>query len=113
VKDTSIFLFLITFAMSLTSCKSQSNSVDNNTVQKEMLEKGFTEGKIVDYSKEDGCSFLIKEDKSGDLLLPLKLEDEFLIDNQKIWFKYQYSRRQQGSCLIGKTITLGEIQIRK
>ncbi|RLD26313.1 MAG: hypothetical protein DRI54_03100, partial [Bacteroidetes bacterium] len=68
---------------------------------------------IVDYSAEKGCTFLIKKEDTGELLLPLKLEDQFLKNNLAVWFQYQYSRRQQGTCLKGITITLGEIKIRE
>lgn len=78
-----------------------------------MLAQGFVKGTIVDYSKEKGCTYLIKKDETGELLLPLKLEERFSKDKQKVWFKYEYSRRKQGSCLKGITITLGEIMIRE
>ena len=86
---------------------------DNTQNEKEMLSNGFHKGTIVDYSVEKGCTFLIKRDETGELLLPYKLEDKFMKNNLEVWFKYQYSRRQQGTCLKGITITLGEIKIRE
>ena len=78
-----------------------------------MLAAGFVEGIIIDYSYEKGCTFVIKKVETGELLLPLRLEEKFQEDQLKVWIKYEYSRRQQGSCLKGITITLGEIKIRE
>jgi len=101
-------------AFSLSNCKSSKTPSNNKDieVEKEMLSNGFHKGTIVDYSAEKGCTFLIKREDTGELLLPLKLEEQFLKNNLEVWFQYQYSRRQQGDCLKGITITLGEIKIR-
>ena len=101
-------------AFSLSNCKSSKSQSNNNDleVEKEMLSNGFHKGTIVDYSAEKGCTFLIKREDTEELLLPLKLEEQFLKNNLDVWFQYQYSRRQQGDCLKGITITLGEIKIR-
>ena len=106
---------LLLIILSLGSCKSSKSQSDskNTETEKEMLSNGFHKGTIVDYSAEKGCTFLIKREETGELLLPLKLEDKFTHDNLIVWFKYEYSRRQQGTCLKGITITLGEILIRK
>jgi hypothetical protein len=117
INNTTIvrFSFLLIIAFSFSTCKSQKESAGGSIAgaEKEMLAQGFVKGTIIDYSQEKGCTYLIKKDETGELLLPLKLEDQFLKDNQKVWFKYQYSRRPQGSCLKGITITLGEIEIRE
>ena len=106
---------LLLIALSFSTCKSQKEATDKATIQteKEMLAQGFVKGAIVDYSQEKGCTYLIKKEETGELLLPMKLEDRFLVNNQKVWFKYEYSRRHQGSCLKGITITLGAIIIRE
>lgn len=108
------FSFLLLIAFTLSNCKSQKESSNNkNTeVEKEMLSNGFHKGSIVDYSAEKGCTFLIKREDTGELLLPLKIEDRFMQNDLDVWFQYQYSKRQQGTCLKGITITLGEIKIR-
>lgn len=100
--------------LTLNHCKNSKavSNGDNTQTEKEMLSNGFHKGTIVDYSKEKGCTFLIKKDDTDELLLPLKLEDQFLKNDLEVWFKYEYSRRQQGDCLKGITITLGEIKIR-
>jgi hypothetical protein len=105
---------LLVIAFSFATCKSQKEPTSNAGVktEKEMLVQGFVKGTIVDYSKEKGCTYLIKNDETGELLLPMKLEDRFLVNNLEVWIKYGYSRRPQGSCLKGITITLGEIEIR-
>jgi hypothetical protein len=105
-------LFLMAF--SLNNCKNSKavNQGDNTQVEKQMLSDGFHKGAIVDYSAEKGCTFLIKREETGELLLPYKLEDQFMQNNLEVWFKYGYSRRVQGDCLKGITITLGEIKIR-
>lgn len=107
--------FLLLIALSLNNCKSSKAQSDskNSETEKEMLSNGFHKGTIVDYSVEKGCTFLIKREETGELLLPLKLEDRLMHDNLNVWFKYEYSRRQQGTCLKGITITLGEIIIRE
>ena len=106
---------LLLIVLSFSTCKSQKESSEKAAIQteKEMIEKGFSKGTIVDYSHEKGCTYLIKKEDTGELLLPMKLEDRFLVNNQKVWFKYGYSRRPQGSCLKGITITLVEIIIRE
>ena len=100
--------------LTLSNCKNSKavSNGDNTQTEKEMLSNGFHKGTIVDYSAEKGCTFLIKKDDTGELLLPLKLEEQFLKNDFEVWFKYEYSRRQQGDCLKGITITLGEIKIR-
>jgi hypothetical protein len=105
-------LFLMVF--SLNNCKNSKavNKSDNTQTEKQMVSDGFHKGTIVDYSAEKGCTFLIKREETGELLLPYKLEDQFMQDNLEVWFKYEYSRRPQGDCLKGITITLGEIKIR-
>jgi len=105
-------LFLM--ALSLNNCKNSKavNKNDNTQTEKQMISDGFHKGTIVDYSSEKGCTFLIKKEETGELLLPYKLEDQFLQNNLEVWFQYEYSRRQQGTCLTGITITLGEIKIR-
>ena len=106
--------FLLLLALSLNHCKESKTVSNNDSAQtdKEMLSEGFHKGIIVDYSAEKGCTYLIKREETGELLLPLKLEDKFMRDNLNVWFKYGYSRRQQGTCLKGITITLGEIKLR-
>ena len=106
--------FLLLIALSLNNCKSSKsqNNSKNTETEKEMLSNGFHKGTIVDYSAEKGCTYLIKRDETGELLLPYKLEDQFMHNNLEVWFKYEYSRRQQGDCLKGITITLGEIKPR-
>ena len=101
-------------AFSFATCKSQKEATDIAAIQveKEMIAQGFVKGTIIDYSQEKGCTYLIKKEETGELLLPMKLEDRFSKNNQKVWFKYEYSRRHQGTCLKGITITLGEIEIR-
>jgi hypothetical protein len=108
------FSFLLIVAFSFSTCKSQKESAGDSTAvtEKEMLAQGFVKGTIVDYSKEKGCTYLIRKDETGELLLPMKLEDRFLVNNLKVWIKYGYSRRPQGSCLQGITITLSEIKIK-
>lgn len=105
-------LFLMAF--SLNNCKNSKavNQGDNTQNEKQMIADGFHKGTIIDYSAEKGCTFLIKREETGELLLPYKLEDKFSQNNLEVWFKYQYSRRVQGDCLKGITITLGEIKIR-
>ena len=112
IVQISIFLLI---TLSFSNCKSQKESSRSKSIQteKEMFAQGFSKGTIIDYSKEKGCTYLIKKDETDELLLPMKLEDRFLVNNQKVWFKYEYSRRPQGSCLKGITITLGEILIRE
>ena len=106
------FLFLM--ALSLSNCKNSKSASNSDTIQveKEMLSNGFHKGTIVDYSAEKGCTYLIKREDTEELLLPQRLEDQFLKNNLEVWFKYEYSRRMQGDCLKGITITLGEIEIR-
>ena len=107
--------FLLLLVLSLNHCK-ESKSVSNNDsaqTEKKMLSEGYHKGTIFDYSTEKGCTYLIKREDTGELLLPYKLEDQFLQNNLEVWFKYGYSRRQQGTCLKGITITLGEIIIRE
>lgn len=106
---------LILMALSLNNCKNSKavNKSDNVQIEKQMVSDGFHKGIIVDYSVEKGCTFLIKKEDTGELLLPYKLEEQFMQDNLEVWFQYQYSRRKQGTCLKGTTITLGEIIIRK
>lgn len=105
-------LFLM--ALSLNHCKESKTVSNSGNIQteKEMLSEGYHKGTIVDYSAEKGCTYLIKRDETGELLLPYKLEDQFMHNNLEVWFKYEYSRRQQGDCLKGITITLGEIKPR-
>ena len=106
---------LLLITLSFSNCKSQKESSDTKSTQteKEMIAQGFSKGTIVDYSKEKGCTYLIKKDETGELLLPMKLDERFLVNDRKVWFKYEYSRRPQGSCLKGITITLVEISIRE
>ena len=106
-------LFLMAF--SLNNCKNSKavNQGEITQTEKQMVSEGFHKGTIVDYSVEKGCTFLIKKEDTGELLLPYKLEEQFMQDNLEVWFQYQYSRRKQGTCLKGTTITLGEILIRK
>jgi len=77
---------LIVIAFSFVTCKSQKETSGDavEKTEKDMIAQGFSKGTIVDYSKEKGCTYLIKKDETDELLLPMKLEDRFLVNNQKV-----------------------------
>ena len=72
-------------------------------------QKGFVKATIINYTI-DGCTFMIQLE-DGKKLEPVNLQNEFKIDNFKVWIKYQQSKGNS-ICMAGEMVTITAIEKR-
>lgn len=82
-----------------------------NTDDVRMKELGFVIATVKDFSKEDGCGYLIVLNESEQILQTLKpLALSFQKDGLQVWIKYRPIRPIAPACKKGTPIDLEEIK---
>ena len=89
---------------------SISPGMDKNsaTQPRNFLAEGYTKGVIKDKRGLDGCKFLIKLQDSS-FLQPNVLDEKFMEDNKKVWFKYSIKKGAMSTCMSGKVVEIIDI----
>lgn len=104
---------LFVFTACCTSSKTTNGAAMNeNTMEaKQMMENGFTMGTIVASTAEDDCPYVIKSqiDDTEVLFDPINLEEGFMKDNMKVWYKYN-PLRMANRCQKANPVSLTEIK---
>jgi len=93
--------------------KITTETIDTNTEEKrteQILKEGYIKAVIEDNTK-GGCGFVIKNESTGEFLLPNNLEDKYKKDGLKVWVKIRPIRPAQGVCVIGNPVTIEEIKL--
>lgn len=108
---TIFSLYLIFF----TSCETKKNITKEEpsiTIDEtQMSDLGFVAATVKDFSKEDGCGFLIVLDKSEQVLQTLKpIDASFQKDGLKVWLKYRPIRPISPKCKKGTPIDIEELK---
>lgn len=108
--------FIILLLLTTIGCSSKKNITTEKATQEEItsrteqiLKEGYIEALVEDKTKE-GCNFVLKNTKTDNYLLPIKLEDRFKVDGTKVWLKYRPIRPIQNGCSFGTPITIEEIK---
>lgn len=105
VITTSLFLII------LTSCETKKSITKGESSVTQMNDLGFVSATVKDFSKEDGCGFLIVLDESKQVLQTLKpLDVTYQVDGLKIWLKYRPIRPIAPQCKKGTPIDIEAIK---
>jgi hypothetical protein len=92
-----------------TSCETKKSIT--TTDENKMISLGFLKATVKDFSKEDGCGFLIVLDETEQVLQTLKpLDLTFQIEGLRVWIKYRPIRPIAPSCKKGTPIDIEEIK---
>ena len=115
---SNLIILTILLVFTTSSCKSKkTTSSEESTTTEQVNPKDNTNYKpatIVDYSdKNEACNFLILLEEDGSLLQPINIPEELRKDGTKVWISFNPSRRQQGPCPLGKSITIESIKIKE
>lgn len=70
---------------------------------------GYALGTILDYSKLDGCTWMIMTDDST-LLRPMNLDSTFQQNKLKVWVKYKPTKPMVSVCMAGKSVYILQIE---
>lgn len=82
IKITSMFILLFVI-----SCGNSVKKLENNNV--EMIADGYIKGTILFSDIEGDCVYTIQVEDNKKLLLdPINLDENFMKNQKKIWFKY-------------------------
>lgn len=109
VITTSLFLIIFTSCETKKSITKGESSVTIDQTQ--MNDLGFVSATVKDFSKEDGCGFLIVLDESKQVLQTLKpLGVTYQVDGLKIWLKYRPIRPITPQCKKGTPIDIEAIK---
>ena len=79
--------------------------------QMKMIKSGFQKAKVLNYKGRDACDFVL-ELENGEHLEPDYLANNFQIDGQKVWVKYQIRKDVESICMMGKMVKVIEIKKR-
>ena len=110
VITTSLFLIIFTSCETKKSVTKGESSVTID--QNQMNDLGFVAATVKDFSKEDGCGFLIVLDESEQILQTLKpIAASFQKDGLKVWLKYRPIRPISPTCKEGTPIDIEELKI--
>jgi len=115
------FFIITTLFFSCANKKKTNEATELVEVPKEeiiapsdMIKKGFVKAFVQDFSKEDGCGFLIVLEESKQILQPMKPLAELMSKNKlTIWLKYRPIRPIAPTCKKGTPINTEDIKIRK
>lgn len=110
----SFFLILVL----ISSCSSKKTTASDVIGLEEpkddsakMKDLGYTKAIVKDFSKNEGCGFLIELVETQQILQPLKpLELDFQKNNLGIWIKYRPIRPIAPKCKNGQTVDVEEIK---
>lgn len=72
---------------------------------------GFVKAVVIDYSKLDGCTWMIKT-MDNELLRPMKLDSSFHRNKFPVWVKFKPTKPLVNVCMAGKSVYITEIEPR-
>ena len=114
-------LIYLTLGLTLLSCdttKQTTETVDNTieTVKSDearLADAGFAQMVVVDMKNEGGCSFVLKDKKTGTIYNPISWidEDENKVNGKVVWVKYHTSKIAQTTCLSSTPIVMEELKL--
>jgi len=113
----SIFIFIIISCCSSSKSNSQTDKTDTNSnvnmKNQKMIDAGFLKGTIVVSQIKGDCPYTIQMDNDkANLLDPINLEESFMQDGVKIWFKFN-GLRMMNRCEKANPISIEAIQKRE
>ncbi|QIE59591.1 hypothetical protein G5B37_08450 [Rasiella rasia] len=104
---------LFAFTSCCTSSKTTkgNDSLNSLAESKKMMEDGFMQGTIVASTAENDCPYVIKSEIDGATVMydPTNLEQGFMKDGMKVWYKYS-PLRMMNRCDKASPVNLTEIK---
>jgi hypothetical protein len=126
----TIILSLSILTAITTGCKSKQKTSETaseqtkEVIQEEELVKesappedyfyekdGFVKAVVMDYSKLDGCTWMIKT-LDNELLRPMTLDSSFYRNKMAVWIKYRPTKPMVSVCMTGKSVNILAIEPR-
>lgn len=113
---STLLLFAIVLFAGCSTTKNTKDVVDktesNAMESKKMIDAGFLKGTIVVSQIKGDCPYTIQMDNDkANLLDPINLEESYMQDGVKIWFKYN-GLRMMNRCEKANPVSIVEIQKR-
>ncbi len=119
-KFTAIFIVLC--LMVFTGCRTNktvaetnvSSEIDQDMINEKMREQGYKKGLISASTNDSSCPYTIaiEEEDYPYLLDPTNLEEDFMVDGFKVWFKFT-SLRMASRCSEANPIRIEDIKKRE
>lgn len=84
--------------------------INKESREEQMLKDGYIKASVKDNTKSE-CGFVLTKDPTGEVFLPINLEDSLKQDGIKIWLKYRPIKPVQATCIVGMPISIEDIEL--
>ena len=106
LKHIALIINILFILFQLQACTAVHETSSTNT-----SEDTFIAAVVVNKTGFDGCGFLLRIGET-DLYEPNGLQEEFRMNDLKVWIKYELDPRPS-ICMVGKTITIIDCKLRE
>ena len=104
------FLIMASCSAKKITTKTPVTTEAEKTNEEQIIKEGYIRAMVVDNTKSE-CGFVLKKIPSGEIFLPINLEDSFKKDGIEVWLKFRPIKPVQAACVVGMPINIEEIKL--